>query len=374
VAVLADRAGADPDAVRGLAETLRAAGSVVIIWGERLSHGPRGREAVDALLALAQALDIPGTDGSGLLEVPAGTNGRGLREVGVLPNMGPGFADAAGRGTAEIADALASGQASALVLLHADPLATHPNRRRWEEALDRATFVVAFAEFLDGGIAEHADVILPAESYAEREGTVVHPDGRLQRLRQAVGHPGDVRPVWWQIEQILTRLGHGTGAMTAPMVSEQIFKAVPFYAGLTLEEIGGRGVRWPEREAASKLQAPELPTEQLADPPEAAQANGVLRLGARPSLWSGYVARHAPVLEFLKPEQTVELSPADAERLGVGSGTQVLVGVNGTRVRATATVRATMPIGTAYLIEGTDDEPAGLLLGGGPQTVEVTPG
>jgi NADH-quinone oxidoreductase subunit G len=249
----------------------------------------------------------------------------------------------------------------------------YPNRGRWEEALDRATFVVAFAEFLDGGVAEHADVVLPAESYAEREGTVVHPDGRLQRLRQTVAHPGQVRPVWWQLEQILDALGHGTGARTAPMVSEQVFKAVPFYEGITLDEIGGRGVRWQERDAASKLQAPELPSGRLEDPPSAAEANGALRLGARPSLWTGYVTRHAPVLKFLKPEQTVELSPSDAERLGLGSGASVEVGVNGTRVRATVTVRAKMPVGTAYLIEGTDDEPAGVIVTGNPETVEVTP-
>jgi NADH-quinone oxidoreductase subunit G len=345
----------------------------VIIWGERLSHGPRGKEALDALLAVAQALDVAGTAGSGLLEVPAGANGRGLRELGVLPNLGPGFSEAEGRGTAEVADALASGDTAAVVLLHSDPISSHPNRQLWEEALDRATFVVAFAEFLDGGIAEHADVILPAESYAEREGTVVHPDGRLQRLRQTVGHPGEVRAVWWQLEQILSRLGHGTGAHTAPMVSEQIFKAVPFYAGLTLEEIGGRGIRWQERDAASKLPAAELPSARLADPPSAPEANGALRLGTRPSLWSGYITKHAPVLQFLKPEQTVELSPTDAERLGLGSGAPVRVGVNGTRIAATALVRASVPEGTALLIEGTEDAPAGLLINGEPQTVEVTP-
>ena len=80
------------------------------------------------------------------------------------------------------------------------------------------------------------------------------------------------------------------------------------------------------------------------------------------------------MLEFLKPEQTVELSPADAERLGLGSGASVRVGLNGTRIGATAVVRAGIPEGTAFLIEGTDEEPAGLLLNGEPQTVEVTPG
>ena len=62
----------------------------MIIWGERLSHGARGRQGVAALLALARKLNLAGTDGAGLLEIPTGTNGRGLREVGCLPNLGPG--------------------------------------------------------------------------------------------------------------------------------------------------------------------------------------------------------------------------------------------------------------------------------------------
>jgi NADH-quinone oxidoreductase subunit G len=363
--------------VRALAAVLRGAGPVVIVWGERLSHGPRGREAVDALLAVAAALNIPETEGAGLLEVPAGTNGRGLREVGLAPNLGPGLSDPAepGRDAAGIAGALAEGEAAALILLHDDPLTVHPGRGRWEAALDRATFVVAFAEFLDGGIAEHADVILPAESYAEREGTLTHPDGRLQRLRQTIGHPGEVRPVWWALEQILERLGKGTGATGAPMVSEQIFEAVPFYDGLTLDEIGARGARWQERAAAAKLNAPELPADPLPAPPKPVRAaKGALRLGSRPSLWTGYVTSHSPVLRFLKPDQTVELSPADAERLGLQAGEPARVGVNGTRIGATVALRAGMPEGTAYLIEGTDDGHVNRLLDGGPQSVEVSAG
>src|SRR5205085_3164126 len=158
--------------IEELAGFLRDAGPVVILWGERMSHGERGKEAVNALLAVARALNLAGTEGAGLIEVPAGTNARGMREVGLAPNFGPAFADIdAGRDAAAIAQSMADGETSALVLLHADPLATHPHRRRWTAALQRATFVVAFAEFIDDAIEEHADVILPAESYAEREGT-----------------------------------------------------------------------------------------------------------------------------------------------------------------------------------------------------------
>ena len=76
----------------------------MVIWGERLSHGERGRQGVAALLALARKLNLAGTDGAGLLEIPSGTNGRGLREVGCLPNLGPGLADAADRGNGRRGD------------------------------------------------------------------------------------------------------------------------------------------------------------------------------------------------------------------------------------------------------------------------------
>jgi NADH-quinone oxidoreductase subunit G len=351
---------------------------VVVLWSERLAHGPRGKQTVNALLALARALHLETQDGGGFIEVPAlsATNARGLREVGCLPNLKGGLqdADAAGIPAPELPAAL-GGDVSTILLFQADPVRFAPDGAAWAAGLESANTVIGFSDFVTQSLADQANVIFPAESYAEKEGTVTHPDGRVQRVRQTIGHPGEVRPVWWSLEQILGQLGSGTGALTAPMVSEQIFKAVPFYDGLTLEEIGGRGVRWPEREAASKLEAPELPDGELSDdPPAAGEANGRLRLGSRPSLWTGYVTRHAPVLQFLKPEQTVELSPADAERLGVGSGTPVRVGVNGTRLNATVALRAQMPEGTAYLIDGTEDDPAGSLVTGAPQTVEVSKG
>ena len=372
LAGLARRAGTTADAVRDAAAALRGDGPVVVIWGERVLQGERGADAAQALLAVAAALNLGETEGSGLLEVPAGTNGRGLREVGCLPNLGPGLADAPehGRDAAGIAAGLSGGELTSLLLVHADPLTSHAPRAAWAEALEGAGFVVAFSDFLDGAVAEHADVILPIESYAERDGTVTHPDGRVQRLRQAIGNPGEVRPAWWALAQIARRLGSDLDLPTAAAVSAKVFAAVPFYEGLTLEEIGGNGVRWQERDAAAKAPGGELPDAPLGTPPEPPEG---LRLGTRPSLWTGREVRHAPVLRFLEAGQTVEISPADAERLGVHHGSRAAVGVNGTRVDATVSVRAGMPEGTAFLIEGTGEDNGTALANGVPQVVEVTP-
>src|SRR5262249_37140092 len=74
-------AGVAAESVRALANLLRAGEDVVIVWGERV-----GTDALPHLLSVARRLGLSGRSGAGLLEIPSGTNGRGLREAGVLPN------------------------------------------------------------------------------------------------------------------------------------------------------------------------------------------------------------------------------------------------------------------------------------------------
>ncbi len=258
--------------VRELVAQLNDAGEeVVILWHERLTAGPDGAAAARALLDLAQTLSLASVDGAGLLEIPSGSNGRGLREAGVLPNGGPGLcvpaaltgADNAVEVTGDsvspqntaldasgIAQGLADGELAAVYLLQSDPLLDLPEPELWDRALERASMVIAHATFLTSGVRAHANVVFPAESYGEKEGTVVHPDGRLQRLRQAIAHPGSTRAGWSVLVDVAARLHLDLGVLTPSMASQQLFDAVPFYAGLTLEEIGGRGVRWQERDAA----------------------------------------------------------------------------------------------------------------------------
>jgi NADH-quinone oxidoreductase subunit G len=267
----------DPERAGELAAQLQGIGEeVVILWGERLTAGPDGAAAAQALLDLAETLSLADTDGAGLLEIPAGTNGRGLREAGVLPNANPGLcepsavtgADGCGEDERErvtpqndpldargIAHGLAAGELTALLLLQFDPLgaerASDPSDAElWERALERASTVVAHATFLTDGLREHANVVFPAQAYAEKEGTIVHPDGRIQRLRPAVAHPGATRAQWQTIAELAARIGLDLQVLTGPMASLQLFDAVPFYAGLTLDEIGGKGVRWQERPEA----------------------------------------------------------------------------------------------------------------------------
>jgi NADH-quinone oxidoreductase subunit G len=309
--------------------------------------------------------------------LPAGANGRGLREVGVVPDAGPGYAplDVAGRDAAAIGAAAADGQLTALHLFGTDPVRDQPDRALWERALHAAALVVAHASVLTEGLREHASVIFPAESHAEKEGTLVHPDGRLQRQRIAIAHPGEVRPGWWVLSEIARSCGLDTGVERPSEAFEQLVAAVPFYDGLTLAEIGGRGVRWPERPAAETYGAGDpvgatLPS--TAAPDGAAGQNGALRLGTYRPIWAAPECEVSPALKFLVPEQQVELSPSDAERLGILHGEDVVVAQNGTRLNAKAFVRSAIPAGSAFLADGLAADSANALTGVGGIEVQVS--
>jgi NADH-quinone oxidoreductase subunit G len=334
---LARDAGADFEELRALATLLRgpagesesgadAGGAnvastheVVLLWGERLAAGPNGEAGMRALLEIAETLNMAGVEGAGLLEIPSTSNGRGLREVGVLPNAGAGLSEPAsvGRDARAIAEGLAEGELAALYLLHSDPLRDLPDGELWGRAMSSAGTVIAHTAFLTEGIREHASVVFPAEAYPEKDGTIVHPDGRIQRLRAAIAHPGSVRSEWQVLAELAARVGLDLEVLSGSAASQLVFDAVPFYDGLTLEEIGGRGVRWQERDAASSF--PAVAGEavagsgavQLAETPADA-----LELAGFRSVWDAPEVEYSPALEFLFPrtKAVLQLSYSGGEK------------------------------------------------------------
>jgi NADH-quinone oxidoreductase subunit G len=172
------------------------------------------------------------------------------------------------------------------------------------------------------------------------------------------------------LAELSARLGIPLPVPTMPGIFNELAGTVAFYADLTLEEIGGRGVRWQEREQASALEAVPLPDTELEKPPKLPDEG--LRLGTVPSLWSGRETQHATVLRFLAPQQTLEISIQDAQRLGLSTGDEVSVSVDGRSVRARARVHDPVPPGSVFLVEGTETDNATALMNGLPRTVEVT--
>jgi NADH-quinone oxidoreductase subunit G len=380
-------------------DVLRDAQRIVVLWGERIAR--EGDSATIALLDLASALDLASKEGSGLLEIPDLANARGLREAGCLPDAGPGLTNAAlttlsganaafvGKSTEEIRAALESGELKSLILFGVDPLRDFPDTAAWQRALAAADHIVCFSTF-ETATTAIADVVLPLETHAEKDGTVTHPDGRLQRVRPSASRPGDIRPNWGVLAELSLALGHDTGIVSQPSALAALTDAVPFYAGIGDSEIAGRGVRWQDRDAAASLPASESAVPERAsgagspgtpresgpgDPvPGAHPATsdpGSLVLGTYRDLWAGPITELNPPLKFLQPQQRVELSLTDAERLKLSSGDEVDVSQNGTTVRAQVTIRERLQEGVCFLLEATAEGNANALLNGAPVAVTI---
>ncbi len=371
------------EAVSAIADVLRDADRVVVIWGDRV--GREGDEAIEALLELSAALGLEASEGSGLLEVPSFANARGLREAGCLPDAGPGFAaSVAGKPTEEIRAALESGELKTLLLFGVDPLRDFPDTAAWDRALTAADHIICFSTFETATTAK-ASVVLPLETHAEKDGTVTHPDGRLQRVRPSAPRPGSIRPNWGVLAELSLALGHDTNVSSQPTAFEALTNAVPFYSGITDSDIGGRGIRWQDTKARSN--APEAgwevgegspkrsagaSLECFGDPSPTSSSNSdALSLVTYRDLWAGPITELNPPLRFLAPQQRVELSLPDAERLGLNSGDQVTVSQNGASLRARVAIKERVPEGVCLLIEGTKDGNANALLNGGPVSVQI---
>ncbi|MDX6625013.1 MAG: NADH-quinone oxidoreductase subunit [Solirubrobacterales bacterium] len=417
LAELASAVGGAENVATPLAESLRDAGRVVVIWGERIARDGDGAEA---LLDLAAVLDTAATDGSGLLEIPDTTNARGLREAGCLPDAGPGLSETSvpfvtsgmtngtlvGKSTEEIRAALESGELKSIVLFGVDPLRDFPDSLAWARALAAADHVVAFSMFETLTTAA-AEVVFPIETHAEKDGTVTHPDGRLQRVRPSASRPGDIRSNLQVLSELSTALGHDTGINSQPTAFAALANEVPFYADINDATINGRGIRWQETPSAESVptsgskdpgsegesepgspdtqrDAPTATSETVNDPrgvasadpgsdsPPASSSAATLSLGTYRDLWVGPITELNPPLKFLEPQQRAELSPADADRLGLKHGDEVEVSSSGAVVLAKVAIRERQQEGVVFLIEGTAEDNANGLLNGGPVEVEIT--
>jgi NADH-quinone oxidoreductase subunit G len=349
-----------------IAKTLEDAPDQVIVWGERLWRDP---EAVDALHACSHALDMQKRIGPGLLEVPEESNTRGLREVGCLPGARPGVVSIdGGRGSAQIKDGLGAHELGAMLLVNADPVRTHPDSDGWRKALS-GSFVVSIASFEDES-TRLADIVIPTETHAEKEGTVTHPEGRLQRLRPNVPLPEGMIPGWRFLDAVAAELGAGVDAEAPADIFAALTGEVAFYERLTYEEIGATGVRWGDRAPGQSWTPPAAERRSTSKPPPEQDGEGLV-LGTYRDLWAADVTNRNPALRFLMPKQKLELTAKDAEGLDLSNGDQVTVSVDGQSVEATVAIRERMREGAAFLIEGTDEGNGNLLTNGAPPRIEV---
>ena len=291
---LATAAGAEVGQLRELAGALTAAQRPVLIV----------TDAVDAadIARLAWALGLDRRAG-GVLPLPVGANERGERAVGLVG------------GWDEVLPALEAGTIKAIVLVGCDPVLESADGERWQLALAQTEAVISVAAFTNG-VTSQSQIVLPLDVEHERDGTVMNLEGRVQRVRPSLAPVSGVPQIEWT-----SRLA-GFIEVTTPASPLKAFTALaesnPAFAGLSWTEAGDRAELQRERPAA------ERPAAAKPAKPAKAPEKGAFRLVAPRPLFSGAAVERTASLAHQRAGIVV-LARADAERLGIARGAQVVV-------------------------------------------------
>jgi NADH-quinone oxidoreductase subunit G len=235
-------------------------------------------------------------------------NVRGALSVGLAPQNG---VDAAA-----ILEAASNGKVDCLVLLGADPLADVADADLARRGIAGAKFVVSIDTFLTQSSA-HADLVLPAAAYGEKDGTTMNLEGRVTNVAQKITPRGTSRADWMIAAELLTLLGHDTGVSTLAEVQKNMAtRVVGFGVTTTSVAVQRDGV------------VVSIPTSAtaLATASASARDSYGFRLDVSRKLYDRAIGTlTSPSLVNLAPGASVCINPLDLERVGVAEGATVRV-------------------------------------------------
>jgi NADH-quinone oxidoreductase subunit G len=285
----------------------------------------------DRRLAEAVAAYVRTLPGSKVLPLARRSNVFGALDMGLAPTLLPGrqavggggdhpwgeVPAAPGKDAAAIIAGLATGDIGAVLLVGADPVRDMPDGEAARLALSGGALVVAIDQFLTDS-SGLASVVLPAEGFAEKEGTVTNVEGRVQKVNRLVPGPGQSRPDWSILDDLASRMGTPLGFASAEAIAKEIADIAPAYTGVSWD-----GLTWENRDGV----VIPLETQPLvfipADTPGAAVSGEMVLHYARTMYDDGVLVRHGSSLAPLAPGAVAHLHPDEASRLGVGEGDRV---------------------------------------------------
>ncbi len=360
-----DLAAGSGEAAKAFAD---AENAVVFAGGEGLSE-EASRLLAQASANLLNATGHVGKANNGLVMVWPGANLQGAYDMGFSAGWGPGYSEVdTGSGYAGILSGLSSNDIKAVVVAGADIAFDDAAA---DAALRETKAFIVVTDLFFSDTAQLADVVLPVQSIAERDGTYTNGERRVQRFYPAIEPIGESLPDW----KIAGKLAEQLDQPAAPSVAALVFKnhivpAVPqydgmnymtlarveeqfpdvggedlYFGGTSFQNYAGLGQQWPSTAEAEALtiSAPKVPG-KVAASGKALVVVPVTRLYDREPL----LVRSAMLSERL-PEAYVTLNADDAEAAGVADGDTVEIAFDGLMVTAQALIDNLVPKGTALL-------------------------
>ena len=389
--------GIDPAQLQQAAEWFATSKATLSLYCQGLNQSSSGTAKNASLINLHLATAHIGKAGAGPFSLTGQPNAMGGREVGGLANLISAHRDMSkpehraevaalwgiddvpskpGKTAVEMFEAAADGEIKALWIACTNPAQSMPNQSTVRRALERAEFVVVQEAFATAETCDFADLLLPATTWGEKEGTVTNSERRITRVHAAVPAPGQARHDWHIVVDLATRLAqepgvapHKDGLHMAYTSPEEIWVEHREstrgrdldITGLSYAHLDQSPEQWPMREGATQGQA------RLYEDGAFATANGRAKFAALPYVptaevresrfpfslntgrlrdqWHG-MTRTGLVGKLFGhvPEPVVQLHPDDMARLGFDEGT--LVHVTSKRGSIVLPAQASADLGT----------------------------
>jgi formate dehydrogenase alpha subunit len=335
-----------------------------LIWGMGITQHTNGTANAHGLVNLALVAGQLAKPGSGISPLRGQNNVQGCGDAGCVPDSLPGYQNVAsdalskfeaawgnhpipdkkGLVITDMVKAMDSGEIKALYVTGENPLLSEPDLTHAKRSFKNLEFLVVQDIFLHE-TAEIADVVLPASSFAEKDGTFTNSERRVQRVRRAIKPVGDSRPDWEIICDVARRIAARRGMDVAGQFSfthpsqiwDEMASLTPIVAGISYERLDNEGgIQWPcptsDHPGTRYLYENEFPRGPRArfvafdQGPAAEELPNkrfplILNTGRILYHWhGGTITRRAPTLLARAPEVLVSMNEMDGERFGVTDG------------------------------------------------------
>lgn len=382
--------GVPAESIREAARIYAGAGRASIYWGMGISQSTHGTDNTLSLVNLALMCGHVGKAGTGLNPLRGQNNVQGCSDSGGLPNVFTAYQQVnapdvkekfehvwgvelnpkPGLTATEMVAGASVGSVRGMFVLGENPMMSEPNQQHTRHSLEQLEFLVCQDIFINE-TCEMADVILPATSFAEKDGTFTNTDRRVQRCRKAVEPVGNSRPDWEIISDLAGRIEERLGVSLSAgfdyrhpeEIWEEMRQVTPDFWGIDYSRIEREGgVHWPcpsfDHPGTPFLFAEDFPRgkgkfweveygTESEQPDEEYPYN--LSTGRVLYHWSGSTMTGRSGLEEIYPEATCEIHPDDAAELNIQMGDWVELSSRRGKIKLRALITARSPLGTVFV-------------------------
>ncbi len=407
--IVEDITGVPSEKIREAAYMYAKGNPSSILYAMGITQHSHGTDNVLAISNLALLTGNLGVESGGVNPLRGQNNVQGSCDMGALPNVYPGYQSVddeeivkkftkawgydlksiPGMMLPEIFEKARNGEIKALYIMGENPLLSEPDIKEVGNALRELDFLVVQDIFLTE-TASQADVVLPAATFAEKDGTFTNTERKVQLINSAINAPGDSKPDWQIISMIARHMrASGFDYTRSEEIFQEMSELTPIYKGISYQRLEKGGLHWPcpeeDHPGTPILHQKQFNTPSTKGkfknlayiaPAETPDEKYPLLLSTGRTLYhyhTGTMTRKVSGLNEIDAEEFLDIHPQDASKLNLKGGEWVKITSRRGKVHARSKINPRLLPGNVAMSFHFKEAPANCLTHNFQDPVAGTP-